>query len=161
MVNINDIRWGGSGIEKILFDHICDLLPEGKTILEFGSGYISTAAFSSRYNVISIDQDKEYQNKFEGVTYIHAPLVDGWFDPFEIHSKLQHTYDLIFIDAPSGTGNRSGFLAHMAMFKLTVPIIVHDTYRQAEIDLALDIAKVLRKKAEFFNKGGDNWALIK
>ena len=41
MVNINEIRWGGSGIEKIVFDHICDLLPEGKTILEFGSGWSS------------------------------------------------------------------------------------------------------------------------
>jgi hypothetical protein len=161
MVNINEIRWGGSGIEKIVFDHICDLLPEGKTILEFGSGYVSTGAFSTRYNVISIDQDQEYQNKFAGVTYIHAPLIDGWFDPFEIHSKLQHNYDLIFVDAPSGSGNRSGFLTNLALFKLTVPIIIHDTYRTSEIDLALGIGKALKKKPEFFNKGGDSWALIK
>jgi len=160
MININEIRWGGSGIEKILFDHICDLLPEGKTILEFGSGYVSTGAFRSRYNVISIDQDKQYQNIYDGVTYIHAPLVDGWFDPFEIHSKLNSNYDLIFIDAPSGSGNRHGFVDHLYMFKTNIPIVIHDTYRSSEIDLCLSLEKKLNKKCQFFSKGGDHWGII-
>lgn len=161
MVNLNNITWGGSGIEKIVFDYICEILPEGKTILEFGSGYISTGAFSTRYNVISIDEDKKYQNIYPNVTYIHAPIKNNWFDTHEIQSKLTNNYDLIFIDAPSGTGNRHGFVNNLSLFNLSVPIVVHDTYRKSEIELCYELELALKRKCEFISKGGDFWGVIK
>jgi len=162
MVNINDIRWGGSGIEKIVFDYICDLLPEGKHILELGSGYVSTFAFSTRYKVTSIEENEDYINTIENVKYIHAPIDEsGWFDAQKVYDGLPMTYDLIFIDAPCGGGKRSGFLDNLALFDLTVPMIFHDTYRDTERLLCENVAKALRKKPIFFdNKGGDSWGVI-
>ncbi len=162
-MNINDIKWGGSGIEKVVFDAICELLPEGKTILELGSGDCSTNAFLTRYNVISIEQSLEWVNRYPPAKYIYAPIEGDWYEPEAIIKSLKNMnndYDLIFVDGPLGEGNRAGFFYNLDLFKNNVPIIFHDTYRDAEYQLAMQVAGKLNRHVEFF-KNGDFYAIIR
>lgn len=159
--NIDFIEWGGSGIEKIVFDRICELLPNGGHILELGSGKVSTGAFCTRFEVTSVDDNILYLGIYPA-TYIFAPIVDGWYDVEMLYSALPRDYDLIFVDGPAGSGNRDGFLHNLALFKLDVPIVFHDTHRQPEHELCEAVAKVLKKTPEFVvNRGGDNFGIIK
>ena len=54
-------------------DFIKSILPEGSTILEFGSGPGSTVYLSDYYNMISIENQPEWQNKYPiCTTYINV-----------------------------------------------------------------------------------------
>ena len=61
-------------IDLELYKLIAMILPEGKTILELGSGD-GTAALVKRWNVISVENDKKYVGLHHD-NYIHAPLVE-------------------------------------------------------------------------------------
>lgn len=156
--NVETFKWGGSGIEKSLFLFIEKNFPKNSTCIEFGSGYCSTMAFSTIFNLYSIDDNKEYQNKFLNVNYIHAPIKNGWYDIEILKTKMPQEYSLIFVDGPAGSGNRNGILDNLSLFN-NVPFIVHDTYREEEKNLAINIANKLNKKC-FFYYYDDYWALI-
>ena len=53
--------------------------------------------------------------------------------------------ECILVDGPTGEGNRWGFLENLDLFRQDVPIIVDDTWRRAEKDLLLEVAKKLVK----------------
>ena len=133
------MNWGGSGIEKCLFDFICDLIPSGSKVVELGSGEVSTRALSEVYDLYSIEQDEKWMI-LPNVNYIHAPLVDGWFDRSKI--KLPVNYKLVLVDAPSGTGNRSGLLNNLDLFDMRSSFIFHDTDRDEERKLAEKFAEM-------------------
>jgi hypothetical protein len=42
---LSNIKWGGSGIERELYLFVVDLLEDGDTIVELGSGNVSTLVF--------------------------------------------------------------------------------------------------------------------
>lgn len=130
-------KWGGSGIEREVFEFIYERFPLGSRILEIGAGHCSTKIFSQFYHLTSIEDNRDYINWYES-TYIHAPLVNGWYDIEILKEFLPKGYDLIFLDAPSGEGNRGGFLDNIDLF-LNVPVVVHDTNREPERKLAVDI----------------------
>ena len=154
----NFANWGGSGIEKALFDWIAKNLVAESTIVELGSGEVSTRYMSEHYNLYSIEQNKEYINKYNA-TYIYAPIKNGWYDIDIIRKSLPEKYDLIFVDGPSGSGNRMGFADNLDLFDTEVPIVFHDTYRDDEIELANRVSKRLCKQITFYTKG-DYWALV-
>lgn len=156
--NIDKFTWGGSGIEKSLFLFIEKNFPKKSTCIEFGSGYCSTKAFSSIFNLYSVDDNIQYQDKFPNVNYIHAPIKNGWYDVEILKNKLPKEYSFIFIDGPAGSGNRNGILNNLSLFN-NVPFIIHDTYREHEEKLASSIAKTLNKKCFYYNQD-DYWALI-
>lgn len=154
----NTHQWGGSGIEKSLFDFVKSQIKKEDTIIEFGSGYCSTKAFASLCTLYSIDDNKGYQNIFDNVNYIHAPIINGWYDSEIIIKNIPSQYSLIFVDGPAGSGNRNGILNNLHIFK-DVPFIVHDTYRAEEERLAKNIASKLNKTCKFYNDK-DYWAYI-
>jgi len=143
-------EWGGSGIGKEVFDFVRRRLAKGSTILELGSGNGSTKHFGEIYKVYSIEQDSAWLNKHKS-TYIHAPIVDGWFDKKVLKKKLPKKYDMIFVDAPVGEGNRWGF-AHnyKELFKKNVPIIIHDAQRGEERKMALFMQEKFGLELRFF-----------
>jgi hypothetical protein len=157
-VNIKDIRWGGSGIEKVLFDFISDRFDHGSDIVEFGSGYCSTGAFSTIFNVFSVDDNSKFQHLYNNVKYITAPLKNGWYDIDILNKNLPKKYSFIFIDGPTGSGNRNGIIDNITILR-DVPIIIHDTYRDPEIILSISLAKLLNKQVKFYSYG-DFWAII-
>jgi len=141
----------GFAISNKLFEWIKTNLPEGKTILEFGSGY-GTIELTKRWKVYSIEQNEEWIGKAPKSTYIHAPLreyphiANKWFDIEKIMPHLPIKYDLMLIDAPTGIG-RLGILAFWDFFQWDVPIIVDDTNRHEELLLANFIGDKLKKEA--------------
>lgn len=163
-VFINNHKWGGSGIEKCVFEFILDKIPQGSTIIELGSGYCSTKAFSTSYNLYSIEDNSSYINLFPGVHYIHAPVKNGWYDKDIVKNSIPENYSLVFVDGPMGEGNRSGLLNNLDIFKDCI-FIFHDTYREPERKLAEDVAKKLNKTVTLYdttNKmdNGDYWAVV-
>lgn len=154
---MDNIIWGGSGIEKVVFDYILSIIPIGSTVVELGAGNVSTRAFSLHYKTYSAEHNEEFVGLFENVNYIFAPEVDGWYDREILEMSLPPKEDqkLIFID---GVGRRN-ILDNMDLFNPNAVYLIHDTYREKEIELAHDLALKLNRTAVFHTEG-DFWATI-
>lgn len=150
---------GGWAICEGLFKWIRENLPEGSTILEFGSGR-GTIELTKYYNVYSVEQDSEWLGLAERSNYIHAPIKNGWYDTDILFSKLPDKYDLILVDGPKGSGNRAGLRSYWHMFNADVPIVMDDTNRIHEYSFALESAKVLDKKIHFLTGVRKGFAVI-
>lgn len=157
---LNDHRWGGSGIEKVLFEFILKEFKESSTVIELGAGYCSTKAFSLYYNLYSIDENRNYTNIYPNVNYLHAPLNNSWYDKELVKNFIPKDYSLVFVDGPSGSGNRNGLIENINIFNVNASFIFHDTYREPEKNLAIEIAKILNKEIEFYSDG-DYWGYIR
>ena len=151
--NIDTHSWGGSGIGKTVFRLICNMVPEGGTIVELGGGYCSTVAFSSRYNLYTVEDNNNFMNKKIDTTWIYAPKRNGWYDRKTVEAGLPREYDLLFIDGPAGAGNRNGILENLDLIPDGCKIVLHDTHRDEERWLSMELAKKLDRKALFFNNG--------
>lgn len=125
--------FGGGAIEKALFDYILNILPEGSTVLEFGSGY-GTDQILKHYKVISVEHDEKYfsQRPTNHKAYL-APLNDGWYDPKVVGEALKNHYDLILVDGPPGD-SRLGILKNLNLFSgITCPVIFDDVNRAGDL----------------------------
>ena len=69
---------GSWSISERCIELISELIPDGSTLLELGSGH-ATYTLQNKYNVYSIEQDSNWINKYP-VKYIHAPIVNDWYD---------------------------------------------------------------------------------
>ena len=155
---VSEITWGGSGIEKVVFDFICERVPIGSIVIELGAGYVSTLALRDRYKLYSVDHNSEFVNLFQNVNYIYAPEVNGWYDMGIMYWRLpipREQQKLVLIDGL----NRSSILQHLHLFNPDALFIVHDTNRSQESDLALELARRLKRPVTFYFEG-DNWAAI-
>lgn len=152
---VNKEEFGGSGITYELFNWITANIPQGKTILELGAGFVSTKFLSERYKLYSVEDKQQFLNKYNS-TYIHAPLdiAANWYSYSAIKNGLPAEYDCILVDGPTGEGNRYGFCTNVDLFRKDVPIIVDDTWRNAEKILLIDVANKLNRKYELFDSFG-------
>lgn len=153
---LNTHEWGGSGIERVTFEYILSIVPEGGKILELGAGFCSTPAFKMFYDLTSVDHNAEYliHNKEKGI-FAKYNERDKWYDVKTLKKHLTNDYDLILLDGI----NREGFLHHIKLFKNIKNIIIHDTYREIEKDLAIRIATKLNRQI-YFHTEGDYFAHI-
>lgn len=149
---LNEHKWGGSGIERVVFEHIMSILPKGSKVLEFGAGASSTPALMRLYDLTTIESNKLYANI--NPKTIYAEDKDGEYD-FKKISKLG-SFDLILIDGV----NRVALLDNLKVFKGCNYIVIHDTYRERETELAKALAIKLKKTVTFYTDG-DYWAVIK
>ena len=146
-------------IPKELFDWIRQNLPDGKTILELGSGN-GTNELRKHYTVYSIEHDPKWLKPNNN--YIYAPIVSYngyfWYDI----SKLQNLpeYDLLLVDGPTGTIGRRGFVNHRALFNLEVPIVIDDTQRKAEMAMAEDLSRILNCKLTIHLNNGRGFSTL-
>jgi len=154
MNNLDKIKWGGSGIEKVVFDYIRKTIPEGSVIIELGAGHVSTQALSAFYKLYSVEHNPDFANLYEGVNYILTELKDGWYDVEVLKGLIPANPAMVIIDGC----NRHGILEHMDLFKCDV-YLIHDTYREKEIELAHLIGKRVGREPQFFTEG-DYWAVI-
>lgn|SRR5512143_646586 len=142
-------NWGGAGITEPLFQWIRAHLPDGKHILELGSGDVSTWYLSEHYRMTSVEDQAQYLNKHPS-RYIHAPLVDGWYDLAVLKAQLPSDYDLILVDGPVGSHPRLGFQRNLTLFKTSVPIVIDDTWRENERKMANELQAQLGGKLEVY-----------
>jgi len=150
---------GGWAICEGVFSWIRNHLPEGSTILEFGSGK-GTVELTKHYNVYSVEQDSRWVGLAEKSKYIYAPIKDGWYDTDILFKNMPDEYDLILVDGPKGSGNRGGLANHWDKLNTNVAIVMDDTDRAKEFSFALESSKTLGKKIEFLSGVGKNFAVL-
>ena len=132
-------EFGGWAIDEKLFNHIREILPEGSTILELGSGF-STETLAKHYTMYSVEHAEEWVGKYDS-TYLHVPLCEHkaikhhiftrWYDASILKEKLKGVeYDLLLIDGPPHT--RSGFFKYMSLFDSNAIWVFDDANRRAD-----------------------------
>jgi hypothetical protein len=135
------MSFGGSGITEGVYKWIRAHLPDGKHVLELGSGDVSTWYLSEFYRMTSVEDKAEFLNRHPS-HYIHAPLVGDWFDLAVLEAQLPKDYDMILVDGPVGSGPRAGFLKNLRLFRTDVPIVIDDTWREVERKMADELAQI-------------------
>ncbi len=145
------MQFGGSGIVSECFEWIRSNIPDGSTILELGSGHVSTQYLCPHYTMFSVEQYESFLNLYDS-TYIHAEKRDygeptgKWFDVQVMREELPKVppYQLLLIDGPCGENNRRGFLTYMGLFDTDNCILLFDdTDRAGERSLADAVQNVL------------------
>lgn len=143
MVNVN---WGGSGIEKVVYDWIVINIPIGSNIIELGAGHVSTNVLRHEYKLTSIEHNPEYANIYDKVNYILTPIKNDWYDLTGI--KLPKA-ELVIIYG----FNRKGILDNINLFNKKAKFLIHDTYRDEEIELSFNLGELLKRKPVFYTDG--------
>lgn len=162
MVELDKVKWGGSGIERCLYEFVVKNLKEGSTMVEFGGGEVSTRVFSDIYNLYTVEHNSQWINIYEKSNYIYAPIdSELWYKRSILESKLPSKIDFLFVDGPSGEGEwmRDGLLNHLDLFKDCDKILFHDTFREQDLSLASKVASKLSMNMDT-NTVGDHWAYL-
>ncbi|MFW6225594.1 MAG: hypothetical protein ACOC3V_01380 [bacterium] len=140
-MNKEKVNWEGLGknwsIDNKCFSTILEILPKGKTILELGSGFGSNE-LGKYYNIYCVEHDKYWNNKYDNINYIYAPLKPlkdhsdiMWYDIDVLKNDLPNNYDLILIDGPPGNSSknndgRMGFTYNIDLFNIVDKFIIFD-----------------------------------
>ena len=144
-----------------LFEWIRENLPDGKTILELGSGN-GTTELLKHYTVYSIEHDPAWIGQTKS-NYIFAPIISyedyEWYDSGVLLDLPK--YDLILVDGPTGKIGRGGFYRNSHLFDMSVPIVIDDTQRYAEFKLAGTLGKSLNREVTYFHETWRKFAVIK
>jgi len=137
----------GWAISAELYIWLCKYLPEGKTIIEFGSG-TGTKELTKKWKVYSVEHDQKWIGAAPDSNYIWAPLTEnGWYDSKKLFNLLPKDYDCIIVDGPIGPNARLGIDKHWDRLRTDIPIIFDDTDRQKDYNHAMAVAKRLGKEA--------------
>lgn len=154
-------------------------LPEGSTILEFGSGD-GTQELSKHYKMFSIEDDSQWVNKFNS-TYLHVPLIEyskevfpkgydyfgednkWWYNPEILKQQMEKTqpkFDLLLVDGPKGY--RGGLIDYIDLFTQdkNVPIIFDDTHDKYHFKLMELTSEYLNRPFENFKTGNKAHGII-
>lgn len=133
-------------------------VPEGSSIIEFGSGH-GSVRLSKRFSVTSIEHDPEWLG-VASVDYIHAPIVqnphateageEGWYDVSIVKEQMPEEFDLVIIDGPPGFIGRTGVLSVVELLSKARWIIVDDVDRIPEATLSNRLASALGYNMERF-----------
>lgn len=156
---LDNIKWGGSGIERETFEFIFKTIQPGSKILELGSGFCSTKVLSMVYDLHTVEENIAFLNKHNDAKYIYAPLNGNWYNKEILKLKLPTDYTFVFVDGPAGEHKRLGMLDNLDLFNKEASYLVHDTYRECDRKLAEELAVRLNKQVKF-HSGKDNFAYI-
>ena len=128
-----------------VLEAVFQLTTDQSSILEFGSGF-GSKLISEQRNITCVEHNQRFVNLFDGVNYIHAPLVSvrplddfrgtRWYDVEEITARLPDKIDMIIIDGPPQNIGRSGILHNLGRFSETPLWIIDDVHREEEQRLA-------------------------
>ena len=159
--------WGGNSISRSLFLYLEENLPEGKTILELGSGW-GTDKLAEKWNVWSVEDEAEWAGKyndqyFEVPLKKHCPITglvgDSWYDPGILAIYLEDfEYDLLLVDGPYDY--RAGFLKYLYLFKDDVPIVFDDVRRVQGLALMEAVSEKLGRPCEIRCEGSEMFGVI-
>lgn len=107
-------------------------VPSSAIVLELGSGEGTARLVRAFRQVVTVEHDEAYLGKVEGAHYIHAPIVDRWYDPAAIEAGLAGvTPDCVIVDGPPGAIGRAGILRHPHLFG-RAPLLIDDVHRETE-----------------------------
>jgi hypothetical protein len=151
--SMNSFGW--YQMSEIMFKHILDTLPDGKVVLELGSGW-GSSQLAEHYTVYTIEHDSTFVGKYPDVNYIHSPLdpYTGWYELEPLAEQLPKHYDMIIVDGPSGgmtlngeklQTSRNGFNKNIELFNTDVPIFWDDTHFIPAYNAFMELAIKLKR----------------
>jgi hypothetical protein len=157
---VND--WGGNSISRLLFDYLLEVLSEGKTILELGSGW-GTGKLMEHWNVWSIESEPEWYGKYNKTQSLFVPITEkgGWYNydkMKEVMAGLVNDYDLLLVDGP--WGGRAKFVDNFWMFNHTTPIVLDDVRRKEGRDIIKAISEKLNRPYVLHGEGRSMFGVI-
>ena len=127
------------------FKWILENISLGSSILEIGAGR-GTIELSKFYNVITVEDKIEWVGAVDKVEYIHAPLSqNGWYSVSNLKKSIPNKYDLLIVDGPEGSPNRTPILDNLDLFYLKCPILVDDVHAKASLHIAEQLASKLNR----------------
>jgi len=140
---MDEFVWGGSGMVREAADWIIENIKSDEIILEIGAGLTSTKFLSKYWKTYSVEQDKRWMAiANDKINYIHAPLVDGWYDVNVLQQQLPTKYSMILIDGPV-YGDREKIIDNIDLFNIKdTVIVVDDTYREKERNIVNELFKL-------------------
>lgn len=168
-------------IDNQVIVELFKFLPNGKTILELGTGY-GTVELAKHWNVLSVEHNASWH---QGVSeLIRVPLISAssnidrgirsfwkrfpeasqWYDPTILAKKLEgKEYDAIIVDGPPGGAKRSAMWWYYdKIFDTSVPVIVDDIHRRYDWQVASQIARIKNVlRFEVVNVNSKMFAVIK
>lgn len=149
--------WGGNSISKSLFMYLEETLPEGKTILELGSGW-ATGKLAEKWNVWSVEDKSEWVGKYHD-QHFWVPLRDLWYDSGILSRYLEDLeYDLLLVDGPYD--HREGFIENMYLFKDNVPMVFDDVRRAPGLAIIEGVSNKLGRPYEIRCEGRETFGVI-
>jgi len=137
-------------LSPVVFDFIRSILPDGSTMVEIGSGYMSHR-FAEYYEVYSIEDDEKWICRCSlclPIHYIYAPRKNNFYDEDAIRSGLPEKYDFLLWDGPWLDKIRPEFLKHLHLFNLDIPIVIDDINVKAIREAAKQLAAMLGRELQ-------------
>lgn len=156
-VNIDNL--GGWSISYEMIKWILKNVPINSTILELGSGN-GSFELSKFYILYSVEHDIKWCNKYTNVNYICAPLIDDWYDTEILKNNMPKKYDLLIVDGPIQE-KRLNLLKNLDIFDFTGLIIIDDTNREGDNEMANFICKEFNKESIMINCDNKNFKILK
>ncbi len=166
--------WGGGSITTPLYKHLQKTLPEGKTILELGSGW-GSSKLMEHWNLYSIETAEEWFKKFNPQSFLvptrlvpkseresHDPKgIKGWYDLEILKKALQGLeYDLILIDGP--TYGRWEFPYNLNLFDTSVPMVFDDVNRLEGQTVIKKVSLLVERSYKiYFERSRTSFGVIK
>jgi len=142
-------------------DWILENLPKESILLEFGSGP-GTQRFVKNFKVYSIEHDPKWVGYINGTNYIHAPVINNWYDINRINIAIKGlTYDMVLVDGPTGKIGRSGLLNHLSIFNTNIIWVFDDVNRTPELKVMNTFLELTGKKATIFKGINRSFAVAK
>ena len=124
--------FGGWAIDVQLFLWMEQNIASGSRVVELGSGK-GTGPLSETYELTSIEHNLQWLGYCPTTSYVHAPLVDGWYDAECVEHALEQSgdYVAVLIDGPPGAF-RKGMADYLDIFNKDAIYIVDDAQRPGE-----------------------------
>ncbi len=131
------------------------------TVVELGSGHGTarlSAALPPHCNLMSIEHDERFVDLVAGSKYVHARIVNGWYNRVKVKSMLPHPSKIcaLIVDGPPakvGKG-RTALLDHLDLFPPLVPILLDDVNRTAEMLMAKEIGQRRKQRVYLHHSSG-------
>jgi len=156
-----DVGWM---LPHAAFEWIKQNIPSGSRILEFGAGK-GTLERAQHYDVTAVEHNEAYTSR--DLNYLLTPIIwneissqnneQGWYDVKALLHLKKEEFALIIIDGPPGEVGRSGILAHPWLLNLAPLVMVDDTHRDAERQLAQSISAMMKNADTFVINEESEW----
>lgn len=150
--------FGGGFIGHKLFLWLVNNVLIGSTLLELGSGP-GTGLLSNFYQMYSVEEDLTWVDKYDS-TYIHAPIIDEWYDPKVIETQLPAEYDALFVDGPKGSARRARFIDYVDLFRKDITFVFDDVHRTLDNEMYVRVCTLFAREPEIYVEGDKAFGVI-
>ena len=152
-----DFRRPNFMLPQRAIDVVVERLSEGATIVEMGSGDGTLALLQRGFNVVSVEHDPDWASIHPGTCILTSiePCASseahgeaGWYVLDENDNRFPPKFELLLVDGPPGWIGRSGLLGHEWLINRATNILIDDTDRMAEEQLAAQVQSMTNGSIE-------------